>query len=92
MEPSAFPGRRAESCAMRRSRTASAGFHITVFELSYQERAGWDGVGQGRLWGLAANASKSSRNFIVNASINQAAISLGMATLMGACIGFERQW
>ncbi len=77
---------------MRRSRTASAGFHITVFELSYQERAGWDGVGQGRLWGLAANASKSSRNFIVNASINQAAISLGMATLMGACIGFERQW
>jgi putative Mg2+ transporter-C (MgtC) family protein len=28
----------------------------------------------------------------VNASIDQAAISLGMATLMGACIGFERQW
>jgi putative Mg2+ transporter-C (MgtC) family protein len=28
----------------------------------------------------------------VNASIYQAAISLGMATLMGACIGFERQW
>jgi uncharacterized membrane protein YhiD involved in acid resistance len=25
-------------------------------------------------------------------SIDQAAISLGMATLMGACIGFERQW
>src|SRR3981189_2930758 len=29
---------------------------------------------------------------MVNASIDQAAISLGMATLMGACIGFERQW
>jgi putative Mg2+ transporter-C (MgtC) family protein len=28
----------------------------------------------------------------VNASIDQAGISLGMATLMGACIGFERQW
>jgi putative Mg2+ transporter-C (MgtC) family protein len=28
----------------------------------------------------------------VNASIDQAAISLGMATLMGACIGIERQW
>ena len=25
-------------------------------------------------------------------SIDQAAISLGMATLMGAIIGFERQW
>lgn len=28
----------------------------------------------------------------MTASIDQAAISLGMATLMGACIGFERQW
>jgi putative Mg2+ transporter-C (MgtC) family protein len=28
----------------------------------------------------------------VTASIDQAAISLGVATLMGACIGFERQW
>jgi putative Mg2+ transporter-C (MgtC) family protein len=28
----------------------------------------------------------------MNASIDQAAINLGMATLMGACIGFERQW
>jgi hypothetical protein len=28
----------------------------------------------------------------VNASIDQTAVSLGMATLMGACIGFERQW
>jgi len=28
----------------------------------------------------------------VNSSIDQAAISLAMATLLGACIGFERQW
>lgn len=28
----------------------------------------------------------------MNASIDQAAISLGMATFMGAAIGFERQW
>jgi putative Mg2+ transporter-C (MgtC) family protein len=28
----------------------------------------------------------------VNASIDQAAISLGVATLLGAVIGFERQW
>ena len=28
----------------------------------------------------------------MNASMDQAAISLGMATLMGACIGIERQW
>jgi putative Mg2+ transporter-C (MgtC) family protein len=28
----------------------------------------------------------------MNASIDQAAISLGVATLMGAAIGFERQW
>jgi putative Mg2+ transporter-C (MgtC) family protein len=49
-------------------------------------------VGHGWLRGLSANAGKSNRNFIVNASIDQAAISLGMATIMGACIGFERQW
>ena len=28
----------------------------------------------------------------MNASIDQAAISLGVATLLGASIGFERQW
>jgi putative Mg2+ transporter-C (MgtC) family protein len=32
------------------------------------------------------------QDFTVNASIDQAAINLGMATLMGASIGFERQW
>jgi putative Mg2+ transporter-C (MgtC) family protein len=62
----------------------SAGFHTTIFELSYLERDGW-------LW-AAGGAIKSNRIFAVNASIDQAAISLGMATLMGACIGFERQW
>src|SRR5258708_19561079 len=40
----------------------------------------------------ATASSKSNRIFTVNASIEQAAISLGMATLAGACIGFERQW
>jgi putative Mg2+ transporter-C (MgtC) family protein len=35
---------------------------------------------------------KSNRIFPVNASIDQAAISLGVATLLGAVIGFERQW
>jgi putative Mg2+ transporter-C (MgtC) family protein len=28
----------------------------------------------------------------MNASIDQAAVSLAMATFLGACIGFERQW
>src|ERR1700738_1583907 len=40
----------------------------------------------------AKKNAKSRRNYTMNASIDQAAISLGMATLMGACIGFERQW
>jgi putative Mg2+ transporter-C (MgtC) family protein len=77
---------------MRPSCTGSAGFHVTVFELSYQERVGWSSSEHGWLWATAESTSKSNRNFTVNASIDQAAISLGMATLMGACIGFERQW
>jgi putative Mg2+ transporter-C (MgtC) family protein len=36
--------------------------------------------------------SESNRIFAVNASIDQAAVSLGVATLLGAVIGFERQW
>jgi putative Mg2+ transporter-C (MgtC) family protein len=36
--------------------------------------------------------SEPNRIFAVNASIDQAAISLGVATLLGAVIGFERQW
>jgi len=72
--------------------TGVAGFHITVFELSYQERDGWSGSEHGWLWATGASANKSNRVFTVTASIDQAAISLGMATLMGACIGFERQW
>ena len=64
---------------------------MRVFELSYQGRVGWNGAEHGWLWADAASARKSRRNYIVNASIDQAAIGLGMATLMGACIGFERQ-
>jgi putative Mg2+ transporter-C (MgtC) family protein len=77
---------------MQRSLTGTAGFHTGVFELSYWEGVGWSGAEHGWLWPGAASASKSSRNFAMNASIDQAAINLGMATLMGACIGFERQW
>ena len=72
--------------------TGVARFHITVFELSCQERDGWSGSEHGWLWATVASANKSNRVFTVTASIDQAAISLGMATLMGACIGFERQW
>ena|ERR1700726_663800 len=64
---------------------------MRIFELSYQGRVGWNGAEHGWLWADAASARKSRRNYIVNASIDQAAIGLGMATLMGACIGFERQ-
>jgi putative Mg2+ transporter-C (MgtC) family protein len=43
--------------------------------------------------GPTAQASgKSNRILTVIVSIDQAAVGLGMATLMGACIGFERQW
>jgi putative Mg2+ transporter-C (MgtC) family protein len=77
---------------MRRCFVGSAGFHITVFELSYQERGCWNDSEHGWPWATGENEKESSRIFMVNASIDQAAISLGMATLMGACIGFERQW
>jgi putative Mg2+ transporter-C (MgtC) family protein len=72
---------------------AGGSFHTTVFEPSYSENAMagavriMDGSGFPR-----ENSSKSDRISTVNASIDQAAISLGMATLMGACIGIERQW
>lgn len=38
------------------------------------------------------SASSPSRIFSVNASFAQTVINLGMATLLGAIIGFERQW
>jgi putative Mg2+ transporter-C (MgtC) family protein len=38
------------------------------------------------------SARKSSRIVTVNTSIDQAAINLGMTTLIGTIIGFERQW
>jgi putative Mg2+ transporter-C (MgtC) family protein len=77
---------------MQRSRAGNAGFHTGVFELSYREGVGSSDAEHGWLWAAAASASQSSRSFAMNASIDQAAIGLGMATLMGACIGFERQW
>jgi putative Mg2+ transporter-C (MgtC) family protein len=87
-----FLGWQADACATRRSFIGSAGFHITVFEPSYQERDCWSGSEHSWLWATGEKANNSSRIFTVNASIDQAAISLGMATLMGASIGFERQW
>jgi putative Mg2+ transporter-C (MgtC) family protein len=77
---------------MQRSRTGTAGFHTEVFERSYPEGVGWSGAKRGWLWPDATTAGKSSRNFAMNASMDQTAIELGTATLMGACIGFERQW
>jgi putative Mg2+ transporter-C (MgtC) family protein len=77
---------------MQRSRAGNAGFHTGVFELSYREGVGSSDAEHGWLWAAAASTSQSSRSFVMNASIDQAAIGLGMATLMGACIGFERQW
>jgi putative Mg2+ transporter-C (MgtC) family protein len=38
------------------------------------------------------SASKPNRISAVNASIYQTISSLAVATIMGACIGFERQW
>jgi uncharacterized membrane protein YhiD involved in acid resistance len=66
---------------------------MTVFELSYQEPDCWSGSEHGWLWAAAGESAKrASRIVTVNASIDQSAISLGMATLTGASIGFERQW
>jgi putative Mg2+ transporter-C (MgtC) family protein len=77
---------------LRGGKHRGARFHTTVFELSYLEQAGWRGVRHGWLRAATTSAGKPSGNFAVNTSIGQAAISLGMATLLGACIGFERQW
>src|SRR6202165_3075327 len=65
---------------------------MTVFEPSYQVRDCWSGSEPGWRWATSESAKKSSRIVAMTAPIDQAAISLGMATLMGACIGFERQW
>ena len=65
---------------------------MTVFEPSYQVRDCWSGSEPGWRWATSESAKKSSRIVAMTASIDQAAISLGIATLMGAAIGFERQW
>ena len=77
---------------MRRSCTASAEFHTAVFELSYREYGVWSGSEHGWLWAIAESGRKSNRYFTMIPSIDQTAINLGTATLLGACIGFERQW
>src|ERR1700724_2716673 len=43
-------------------------------------------------FGPRKNNEKSRRTIAMTVSIDQAAVSLAMATLLGACIGFERQW
>ncbi len=91
---------------MGRHQSFSAGAHIPALrddpspkaqDFTWQSsncliRNAMAGAEHGWLWATGENASRASRIFIVNASIDQAAICLGMATLMGACIGFERQW
>jgi hypothetical protein len=75
-----------------RSCSGSTGFHITVFEPSYQEPDGWSGQEHDWLWTTGESAKQSNRIVTVNASIDLAAITPGKAPLMGAIIGFERQW
>jgi putative Mg2+ transporter-C (MgtC) family protein len=65
---------------------------MTVFEPSYQVRDCWSGSEPGWRWATGESAKKSSRIVAMDTSIDQTAINLGMATLMGATIGFERQW
>src|SRR6204780_766293 len=71
---------------------ASAAFHTTVFDCLTEERDACSGTAPIRPSTAGESASNPNRNFAVNGSIDQAAINLAMATLMGACIGFERQW
>jgi len=49
-------------------------------------------LGARSLWAIGEGTRKEDRILEVSTSIDQAAICLGSATLMGACIGFERQW
>lgn len=49
-------------------------------------------MGARSLWAIGEGTRKEDRILEVSTSIDQAAICLGSATLMGACIGFERQW
>jgi hypothetical protein len=55
-------GWRAVSCATRPPCVDSAGFHTTVFELSYLQRDGWNGAEHVWLW-AAAGGSKSNKDF-----------------------------
>src|SRR3984893_16151016 len=91
--PSDWSRWRAASRAARCSCTGSTGSHTAVFEPSYQRRDCWSGSEHFWLWAAAGESAENSRRiFTVNASIDQAAIGLAAATLLGASIGFERQW
>jgi putative Mg2+ transporter-C (MgtC) family protein len=90
--PSVPFGWKSGSCAGRGSCTGSEGFHITVSELSYQQPDCCNGSEHSWLWAIAESAKQARRIFTMTVSIDQAAISLGTATLLGACIGIERQW
>lgn len=65
---------------------------MTVFELSYQEHDGWSASVPIWPWAAEEGPEIQGKASAMNASIDQAAISLAMATLMGATLGFERQW
>src|ERR1700676_312616 len=90
--PSVPFGWKSGSCAGRGSCTGGEGFHITVSELSYQQPDCCNGSEHSWLWAIAESAKQARRIFTMTVSIDQAAISLGTATLLGACIGIERQW
>jgi uncharacterized membrane protein YhiD involved in acid resistance len=76
-----------------RSCAAGAGSHSAVFEPLYRGRDRWSGSEHGWLWAAAGESTRTSRRiFTVNVSIDQAAIDLAAAALLGASIGFERQW
>jgi hypothetical protein len=68
-EPSAFFGWRAGYCGTRWSCTGSAGFHITVFEPSYQEPVCWSGSEPCAPWA----AGEKTRIFKVNTPIDPTA-------------------
>jgi hypothetical protein len=56
--PSESSGWRARSCAAQGSCTGGAGFHMTVFELSYQGRDGCSGSERGWLWANGESAQQ----------------------------------
>jgi hypothetical protein len=62
-EPSECFGWRAESCAVQAPCTDSEGFHITVFELSYQQRDGWNAAEHCWLWAAGESLQQVEQDF-----------------------------